>query len=310
MIASSEYRDPQTDPSGYQAWQESVGSPSSTTTSTPSPRSTITPILRPTDYRSYSTLNTVPPYDAPEPLYGKGAGGNTQAQASNVNQIPVNVLDVLSGRAGYGKTSQGLGFGISDVLNSYYSRAGDYLNRFSPYSSTNTSGFNLPTFTAGMNYAGQEQLNSALHGGVDYFGRLGISEGTNNINAQRNATNAQIASSLGRTAGNESLIGVLQNQNNLHSRLATQPLMSEAQQGTYSRALGNIGLQNDLQNQLNQSQLMQQGFNLNSILSGLNSQTQGLQPLQNLLDTLTSLQGQQRGVTSSESQFGSKSFSS
>jgi len=281
---------------------------SDTTTSTPSSGSRILPGLPSPGQGSYSMFNTVTPYDAPDPIYGKGAGGNTQAQGSNVNQIPVNVLDVLSGRAGYGRTSQGLGFGIADVLNSYYSRAGDYLNRFSPYSSTNTSGFNLPTVTTGTNYAGPEQLNSALHGGVDYFGRLGISEGTNNINAQRNATNAQIASSLGRTPGNESLIGILQNQNNLQSRLATQPLMSEAQQGTYSRALGNIGLQNDLQNQLNQSQLMQQGFNLNSILSGLNAQTQGLQPLQNLLDTLTSLQGQQRGVTSSESQFGSKNF--
>jgi len=261
----------------------------------------------PTDAPVYSNTGVMP-YNAPRPNSGLGYGDKTQGQASNVNQIPVNVLDVLSGRAGRGQTSQGLGFGISDVLNNYYNKANSYLNQFSPQSSSNPSGFNLPQVNLSSNFAGVNDLNSSLNGGIDYFGRLGISEGLNNINAQRNASNAAIANSLGKTAGNQSLISVLQNQNNLQSRLAGQPLVSEAQQGTYQRALGNVGLQNDVTGLQNQTQLADRGFNLQSILSGLNAQTQGVQPLQNLLDTLTTLQGQQRGVTSSESQIGSRNF--
>lgn len=267
----------------------------------------------PTNFaRGINSIRNIPsrpyvPYNVPEPTFGDQYEYD-QIQGTNVNQLPVNVIDVLSGRAGRGPTKQGLNYGIADVLNNYYSKAGEYLNRFSPSSEGNPNGYNLPTVSLNNNYSGPDSLNSALRGGVDYFGNLGISEGINNINAQRNASNAAIQNSLGRTAGNQSLISVLQNQNNLQSRLATQPLLSEAQQGTYQRALGNIGLGNDVINSQNQNILGQEGFNLQSALSGLNAQSQGLQPIQNLLDTLTSLQGQQRGVTSSESQKGSRNF--
>src|SRR5579864_7934279 len=156
----------------------------------------------------------------------------------------------------------------------------------------------------GTNYAGPQQLTNALNGGLDYFGQMWLSQGLGNINLQNNAQNQQLSNTLGRSAGNNSLLNVLQGQNNFNTQLAGIPLMGEAQTGTLGRALTGIDLQNQRQSALNQTALQQGGFNLQNYLSGLGAYQNSLNPQQNLLDLLSNLQGQERGVVSSQSQMG------
>ena len=124
----------------------------------------------------------------------------------------------------------------------------------------------------GQNFAGAGQMQNALGGGIDYFGRLGISQGQQDIAAQRGAMDRQLATNLGRNAGNESLIAALQGQNLLKSGLAEQGLISGAQQGTLERVLQSIGLQNQQQQLMNQTGLEQAGFNQQSLMEALNAQ--------------------------------------
>lgn len=147
------------------------------------------------------------------------------------------------------------------------------------------------------NFQGAGAFNKGLQGGIDYFGRLGMAEGTQNINLQRDTANRALSQTLGRTAGNEGLLSVLQNMNLMKSQLATQPLISEAQRGTADRVGKQVELDNTMNQLYNQAQLAQ-----------YQSQIAGLQPTQNLLEILSGLQGMQRGTVSQESQVGARNY--
>lgn len=158
-------------------------------------------------------------------------------------------------------------------------------------------------------FQGSNQLQNALSGGVDYFGRLGMSEGLQNLRAQENASNRALTAQLGRNPANASLIAALQNQNRMRTQLAYNPLMGEAQRGTYERAAGNIGLENQRVQLLNNLLGTEASFRNQSALSGLEARMAQLQPMMNYIEALTALQGQARGVSSTENVLGGKNYS-
>lgn len=203
-------------------------------------------------------------------------------QNQSASQQPTNVLNVLPQ--------------LSGALGQYQNYANSMLGR----APGNFQGVNLNT-----NFKGAQDYQNGLHNGIDYFGKLGVSEGLQNINLQRDAANNQLASILGRTAGNDSLINVLQNQNAFRSQLAGQPLISDAQKGTAQRVSDMINLQNSTINSQNQTQLQNAGFNNQNALNQFQAQLAAGQPYQNLIDILSNLQGQGRGVVSNEIGFGS-----
>jgi len=149
-------------------------------------------------------------------------------QNQSASQQPTNVLNVLPQ--------------LSGALGQYQNYANNMLGR----APGNFQGVNLNT-----NFKGAQDYQNGLNNGIDYFGKLGISEGLQNINLQRDSANNQLASTLGRTAGNDSLINVLQGQNAFRSQLAGQPLISDAQKGTAQRVSDMINLQNSLRYVLN-----------------------------------------------------------
>lgn len=149
----------------------------------------------------------------------------------------------------------------------------------------------------GYAFARPQDFQKGLQGGIDYFGRMGMAEGLQNIGLQRDAQNRQLATQLSRTAGNEGLLSVLQNQNLLRSSLAGNQLYGEAQKGTADRMSQQLELQNQYQQLVNQARL-----------AGQQSQIAALQPQQNLLELLSGLQGQFRGIKAGESQIGGRNF--
>jgi hypothetical protein len=159
-----------------------------------------------------------------------------------------------------------------------------------------------------QNFQGPQDFQSQLHGGIDYFGNLGLSQGLQNIALQRNTANNALANSLGNNPGNAGLLGVLQNQNLFKSHLAGNPLFGQAQQDTANRVEQQINLQNALTQLKNSTQMQQLGFNNQNALSQLQTKLALGQPQQNLLDILSGLQGQARGVSTTEGQTLGKNF--
>jgi hypothetical protein len=199
---------------------------------------------------------------------------NQEARSGTGTQSATNVLDV---RQPLGNTLSGFG---------------QYANRMAG---------GAPQVRLGNNFADQNTFQNNLRGGIDYFGRLGMAEGLQNIGLQRGAADRQLSDMLSRGQGNSNLLAVLQNQNLMRSQLAGIPLISEAQRGTAERTGQSIELQNAVQQLRNNTQMQQAGFNQQSSLAAL-------QPLQNLLEALSGLQGQQRGVTATETQVGAKDY--
>ena len=264
--------------------------------------------------------------------------GRVEEKLTGTSQTPTNVANVTQP--------------LLDILSQFRSRADIQAPNLSP--------IQLGTQFRGSAYAPQftgvsslyqpsfqdfENLPALFQGGIDPFGQMGISEGIQNINLQRGTENRRLASTLGRQAGNEGLLSVLQGQNLFRSQLAQQPLIAEALRGTAERGLAqrNAAIQQrDLQNQFeqlkrgtslqnldisnqlelakrgvsvqdlelsntlqqlqNQALLQQGGFNQQTSLAQTQAQLASLQPLQNLLEILSGLQGQQRGLTTQEQQ--------
>lgn len=191
---------------------------------------------------------------------------------------------------------------IGNVLQPMTDNASAFASgRYTPTTSTLGSGFNTQFLNA-------DALAPYMNGGVDYLGRLGMSEGASNILAQRNNANRALQASLGKNVANRSLINVLQNQNAFRSQLAMNPLYSEAQRGSYERALANVGLGNQALQASNAAQQAQAGFNNAANLQGFQARMSALQPQQNLLEALTALQGQARGISSTENVLGGKNY--
>lgn len=170
---------------------------------------------------------------------------------------------------------------------------------------------NLSNLEQNTNFQGANELMRFLMpgGGIDYFGRLGIAEGQNNILQQQAAANRALQANLGRNAGNQSLINVLQNQNAFRSQLAMQPLFTEAQRGSYERAAGNIGLNNQQIAAQNAANALVNQVNNQNQLNSLQARLSALQPRQNLLEALNAFQSQARGLESDEGVFAGKNFS-
>lgn len=223
-------------------------------------------------------------YGFPTINWGGADLNKIEARTGLGTQTATNVLDVRSP--------------LQNALNTYASRAGSLAN----------TPVNLGRTNLGYNFAGPGAFQNMLSGGIDYFGNLGISEGLQNIALQRQATNNQLAQQLGRTPGNETLLGILQGQNLFKSQLAANPLISQAQKDTASRVEQQINLQNQLQQLMNQTRMQQQGFNQQAQLAELQSRLALQQPQQNLLEILSNLQGQQRGVTTQEGQVLGRNF--
>lgn len=211
--------------------------------------------------------------------------GDVQASVGMASQTPTGVLGDIPGR-------------LAPALGAYGSAASNLLG-IRP---------NLGRINLSTNFQGPEALRDALGGGIDYFGKLGITEGLQNINLQRQAQDRQLASALGRTPGNSPLLQVLQNQNLMRSQLAANPLVSQAQKGTAERAEQMLNLQNQLVNLANQTRLQQGAYNQQAQLAELQARLGLLQPQQNLLELLTGLQGQARGVTGREVSVGGKNY--
>jgi len=157
-------------------------------------------------------------------------------------------------------------------------------------------------------FQGADALRNALSGGIDYYGRLGLSEGIQNLRAQENAANNALQARLGRTAGSSALIAALQNQNRMRTQMAINPLLSEAQKGSYERGLTNVGLENQRLQLANAVTGQEGNFYNQSVLSQLQGRLAGMQPTQSLLEALIALQGQGRGVASTENALGGKNY--
>lgn len=213
------------------------------------------------------------PLQSPNSTYGLNPAFNDRVfgyrvqenQNQSTSSQPTNVLNVLPQ--------------LSQAISGYQNWANNILGQ-SPQLNNN--------------FVGAKDYQNQLSNGIDYFGRLGISEGLQNINLQRDAANQQLQNTLGRDSGNNSLIQVLQNQNAFRSQLAGQPLISEAQKGTAQRVSDMVNLQNSIINAQNQNNL-----------SGYQAQLAGGQPYQNLLAMLGNLQQQGAGNVTNNIGFGS-----
>ena len=100
----------------------------------------------------------------------------------------------------------------------------------------------------------------------------------------------------------------LKNQNLMRSILGANPLISQAQKETASRISDRLNLDNSTIQAQNQTALSQFQANQQSQLANLQANMAKLQPMQSLIDILSNLQGQARGVTSTENQTGSRNF--
>lgn len=210
--------------------------------------------------------------------------GNIEAQSGINYQTPTNVLQV--------------GSQLQNALSGFTTAA----NRLG---GTNV---NLGRASLGQDFQGADAFKNQLNGGIDYFGRLGISEGLQNIGLQREAANRQLADMFGRNASNGGLLGILQNQNLFRSQLAANPLVSQAQKDTAGRVEQMINLNNQLQQLKNQTTLQQLGFNQQGQLSELQAKLGLMQPQQNLLEILSNLQGQARGLQNVDNQILGRNF--
>lgn len=251
------------------------------------------PISQPQgDYNGFSVGQA--PGVNPNIFQGYGNFPYSQVQGTNQLQNATNVLNVLPQ--------------LQQFLGQARGQNNNYFNALTGAGNNLTGGgMNV---NLGTNFQGPQQLNNALSGGLDYFGQSGLAQGLGNINLERNTQNQQLASQLGQNPGNNSLLGVLQGQNNFNSQLAGIPLMGEAQSGTYQRALGNVDLQNQVQNMLNSTQLNQGGFNLNAYLSGLGAYGNAFSQNNNLGGLLSNLAGMQRGTATSQTQAGRQNYTS
>lgn len=226
-----------------------------------------------------------PYYGLPPQFNGAlNPNGWQENKVGAASQLPTNVLDVRNQ--------------LSQLLSQYQSAGSGAMNgipNFSPVS-------------LNQNFQGPEAFQKGLENGIDYFGKLGISEGLQNINLQKDTANQQLANTLGKTAGNENLISVLQNQNLFKSQLGGQGLISQAQKDTAGRVSDQVNLQNSLINAQNQTGLQQAGFNQQGYLNQVQARLAALQPMQNLLEILTNLQGQGRGVIAGQQEVGSRNY--
>lgn len=210
-----------------------------------------------------------------------------QAKNESISQTPTNVW--------YGASRQ-----IPGALGQYQSMANSLYGSQPRFSDVNLQ----------QNFQGAGAAQNALQGGrgIDYLGRLGISEGLSNIQAQNAAQNRNLSSQLGRNPGNASLINALQSQNSIRSQLAMQPLFSEAQRGSYERALSNIGINNQAQQMSNEANINQTNLNNQNRLGAFQAQLLALQPQQSLIEALANFQGQAKGLSSGQSTFGATNY--
>lgn len=199
-------------------------------------------------------------------------------------QTPFNVLDVRSP--------------LSSMLSQYGGLA----------SGLSGAPLDLGRLNLSTNFMGPEAFNQGLKGGIDFFGNMGISQGLGNIALQRSAADSELGRTLGSVAGNEGLISVLKNLNLQKSQMAANPLISQAQRDTASRVEQQVNLQNQLTNLINQTKMQNLGFNQQSQLAELSSRIGQMQPMQNLLEILSGLQGQARGVSTAEDQILGRNF--
>lgn len=273
-----------------------IGSGSSGVSTTPPmtprpPAPIASPVGSTVQYGSLGTSN-VPSNSYALPYYGSGpASGELynrlESRSTLAQQAPTRVY-------------QGADNLIGQALPSFVDAAQSFVGgaRTPPLQ-------NVGLYT---NFQGSGNLENASRGGIDYFGRIGLSEGVQNIMAQQNRANQSLTEQLGRNPGNSGLLAVLQNQNRMRSQLSMNPLLSEAQRGTYERAGQNIALENSAMQLANQARQAQTGFNNQNQLTQFQSQLQAMQPYQNLLELLSALQGQARGLQSNEGSFAGKNF--
>lgn len=166
---------------------------------------------------------------------------------------------------------------------------------------------NLPNLQR-LALEGRFAMAPDVSGGIDMFGRQAIAEGAQNIFAQNNRNNQVLSDQLSRTPGNRNLLSILQGQNTLRSQLAFNPLYAEGQKGTYERATANAAFKNNAIQLLNSARTTAAGFNNQNELQTFQSRLAAIQPQQNLLEALISLQSQGRGLDSTESNRGAKNF--
>lgn len=225
--------------------------------------------------------------------FGNQIGGlNTETSQTGTRQRATNVLDVLNP--------------LSSTLDNYGTMATNLYNAGLNYQPQQLGVGGTPGLN--NNFAGANQLKALMGNGVDYIGQQGIAQGQQNLALQEGARQRQLASGLGQNAGNQSLLNVLRSQGGLQMGLAGQGLTTQAQQGTLERGLQNINLQNQNIANRNTNIMNTAGFNNNAALGGLAARSAAMQPSQNLLDTLTNLQGQGRGVNTTETGIGNKNY--
>lgn len=245
---------------------------------------------------SFPTLNFSSPLTKPL---------STNPYYSSYPTMPGFSYPVKEGASPLDKIESSSGFGsqqatnVIDVRNPLFQTLMQYQQQAGQLAGQNPR---LGRLSLSQNFAGPDAYQNMLKGGIDFFGQQGISEGIQNINLQRDSANAELARSLGATPGQEGLLSVLKNMNLNKSLLAANPLISQAQKDTSGRVESMINLQNQLTQLANQTKMQQLGFNQQAQLAELQARLGLLQPQQNLLDILSSLQGQQRGVTTTEQQ--------
>jgi hypothetical protein len=236
--------------------------------------------------RDPTTGQLVPAPAAPiiDPVTGLDTSGLDKVEAKNtvVSQTPTNVY-------------AGAQYQIPGQLRELDTQANAIANA-------------LPNFS---NLRLNQNFSTApnITGGIDLFGRQALGEGAQNIFAQQNRANQALSDQLGRTPGNNNLLSVLQSQNALRSQLAVNPLYAEAQKGTYERALSDANFRNNSIQLQNAANTNQTAFNNQNQTQLFQSRLAAIQPNQNLLDALISLQSQSRGINSSEASRGAKNFS-
>jgi len=246
---------------------------------------------------------------ATNPLPGTTTFLNGLTSVSRLNPPP---LDTNFGGLKYGESQAGVGYQNPTNVVNVQPQLTQALQNYSNFANSINGRLNLGRVNLNNNFLGPQAYQNQLNNGIDQFGQLGISEGLQNINLQRDTANNALSNSLLRQggAGNQNLLAVLQNQNLMRSQLAANPLISQAQKDTAQRILDQINLQNANTQLQNQNQLQQQGFNQQSQLAELQARIAAGQPQQNLVDLLSNLQGQARGVTTGQSQVLGRNFKS
>lgn len=163
--------------------------------------------------------------------------------------------------------------------------------------------YNPEMLQLGGNFAGQTALNNAMSGGIDNFGQRLLSQGYQDINARQTATDNQLASTVGRSAGNESLLNVLRGQGAMQSGLQANALYGEAASGTLDRAMAGANLQNQYQGLVNDAKTTQNQVNNSNLLNSLNFANQS-QLAQAGYNFDTNLQSSQFANTARQTQTG------